>query len=57
MARLIRAIHFPEARTVLLHLWKKDAPHEGGHNENVWMETRRLYLGGPLSRAMTVMIV
>jgi len=33
MARLVRAIHFPEADAVLHGFWKMDGRHEGGHDE------------------------
>jgi hypothetical protein len=36
MARLVRAIHFPEAEIVLLRLWKMDGRHEGGHDDAFW---------------------
>jgi hypothetical protein len=32
MARLVRAIHFPEAIHFLRHLWKMDGRHKGGHD-------------------------
>jgi hypothetical protein len=32
LARLVRAIHFPEAGNILHRLWKMDGRHEGGHD-------------------------
>jgi len=32
MARLVRAIHFPEAAQEAIQLWKMDGRHEGGHD-------------------------
>jgi hypothetical protein len=34
MARLVRAIHFPEASIFLIRLWKMDGRHKGGHDGN-----------------------
>jgi hypothetical protein len=35
MARLVRAIHFPEAVQDIDHLWKMDGRHKGGHDAQV----------------------
>jgi hypothetical protein len=53
MARLVRAIHFPETENVLHRFWKMDGRHKGGHDELKRIERRRRQLGGPLLRAMT----
>jgi len=37
MARLVRAIHFPEAFLILHSFWKMDGRPEGGH-DGFWFE-------------------
>jgi hypothetical protein len=60
MARLVRAIHFPEAFHILHRFWKMDGVRtlslrtKGGHDGLLFERKCRTQLGGPLLRAMTI---